>query len=327
MLIYSFDSSVPLTFLQCLMAKLDNWFFFGGHRLKIIRVEDSKLAYIRENIAISLIEKILKILTFLLVPIVLIALIIRYFLHAKFVNKLKLFSDVPRSDVSRARISTKCTRIGTIASYDFMFSGLSAVIFSDNEIPKTCRLENYVKDGQFFEGNTGKKKYLSNMLTHVISCLKSVDQDKSLKKIVSKSGEFGALPSSSSSQWKRFSSVSSDVQAIMNTIGQQPVWLREHPPTVLGEFLKVYWQRYLAFINTEDFKNNLINQVIEESLNFCPNAIKNIQLLDEVDLECRNHLVEALFNRPGNKFTWKDFTFSVHGKQARFMFRIPTKNK
>ncbi|WP_239923130.1 DUF648 domain-containing protein [Candidatus Chlamydia corallus] len=82
------------------MAKLDSWFFFGGKRIKIIRLDGPNMAQgIEEEVAIPTCIKILKvILALILIPFVLLAWVIRYQLHANFKCNVEAS---PRLPVSR----------------------------------------------------------------------------------------------------------------------------------------------------------------------------------------------------------------------------------
>nr|pir hypothetical protein CPj0978 [imported] - Chlamydophila pneumoniae (strain J138) [Chlamydia pneumoniae] len=83
--VYSFHPAVRTSFQHRVMAALDAWFFLGGHRLKVVSLDscNSGWAY-QELVSISTTEKVLKLLSYLLVPIVIIALLIRCLLHSNF---------------------------------------------------------------------------------------------------------------------------------------------------------------------------------------------------------------------------------------------------
>ncbi|WP_100933927.1 DUF648 domain-containing protein [Candidatus Chlamydia corallus] len=79
---YIFSSGFQKNWTASLLEKLDRYFFFGGNYSHIIATTSNgfKLAAQKEK-DISLIEKIVKILSFILLPLVLIAFAIRYLLH------------------------------------------------------------------------------------------------------------------------------------------------------------------------------------------------------------------------------------------------------
>ncbi|WP_237697252.1 DUF648 domain-containing protein [Chlamydia pneumoniae] len=70
------------------MAKLDSYFFLGGEKIRILAITPSGLrwASIRSE-TISTLEKVLKILSFIFFPIILVALALRCFLHRKFEDR------------------------------------------------------------------------------------------------------------------------------------------------------------------------------------------------------------------------------------------------
>ncbi|ACZ33184.1 hypothetical protein CPK_ORF00715 [Chlamydia pneumoniae LPCoLN] len=83
---YSFSTGYQATnFSDKLMAQVDSYLFLGGTKTKIISISrDGFVLATEENVSISLIHKILKIILFLFLPLTLIALALRYLLHSRF---------------------------------------------------------------------------------------------------------------------------------------------------------------------------------------------------------------------------------------------------
>ncbi|WP_100933952.1 DUF648 domain-containing protein [Candidatus Chlamydia corallus] len=87
--IYSFSHGTCPNLQASLMSKLDSYFCFGGEAVtRIVAISPSGFTLAAQETArVSTIVKILKILSFIFLPIILIALAIRYFLHKKFDRK------------------------------------------------------------------------------------------------------------------------------------------------------------------------------------------------------------------------------------------------
>lgn len=83
---YTFSPTLQKSFSLFLLEKLDSYFFFGGTRTQILVITPTniRLAAKKRGCKVSTIEKIIKILSFILLPLVIIAFILRYFLHKKF---------------------------------------------------------------------------------------------------------------------------------------------------------------------------------------------------------------------------------------------------
>ncbi|SPN73322.1 Family of unknown function (DUF648) [Chlamydia serpentis] len=85
---YNFSPSINLSWSESLMVQLDSYFFLGGQKTKVIAITPSGLRFCSTSTnKISTTQKILKILSFIFFPIVLIVLALRYFLHLKFENR------------------------------------------------------------------------------------------------------------------------------------------------------------------------------------------------------------------------------------------------
>ncbi|SPN73359.1 Family of unknown function (DUF648) [Chlamydia serpentis] len=96
---YSFSSGMHKSSALTILEKLESYFFLGGQRTQIIVLtSDHFKVAIKKEATVSTINKILKILSFILLPIVLIALAIRFFLRASLLSSTKcLFIPTPIS--------------------------------------------------------------------------------------------------------------------------------------------------------------------------------------------------------------------------------------
>ncbi|AAD19115.1 hypothetical protein CpB1015 [Chlamydia pneumoniae TW-183] len=187
--VYSFHPAVRTSFQHRVMAALDAWFFLGGHRLKVVSLDscNSGWAY-QELVSISTTEKVLKLLSYLLVPIVIIALLIRCLLHSNFridvekerwlkirelgidiescklpssyVNQVSSFIWFEKDKSKRPRIDVD---YHTLHSKDWV---VFPIVFQ--KIPKTSRFSYW-----FSQKETRKRDYVRNMLDHVIGYLTS----------------------------------------------------------------------------------------------------------------------------------------------------------
>ncbi|SPN73363.1 Family of unknown function (DUF648) [Chlamydia serpentis] len=85
---YTFSLELQKKPLLYLMQKLDSYFCFGGKRIRVISMTSSGMGLaFNEEVHVSTVIKVLKIFSFLLVPIVLLALALRYILHKIFEGK------------------------------------------------------------------------------------------------------------------------------------------------------------------------------------------------------------------------------------------------
>ncbi|SPN74083.1 Family of unknown function (DUF648) [Chlamydia serpentis] len=317
MLSYTFDSSVSPTFQHRFMAGIDNWFFLGGNRVKIIRLRDSNFGYaVQENVSLSIIKKILKILSYILIPIVIVALLIRYFLHSRFTYSLEHVVDksAPRFFANLQRRSI-CNGL-KYAQNPLYFVSFSADVLRSllppvTEIPEANRLKNYIRDGQFIEGAEGIRKYLSNMLNYVIGCLGSIDRSQWTQ--LMKETKIQAYFDLRSFSFFRF--VSPTLERIVEPIFKQESEI-DSSLSIQGsrcfiiQCLKVYCERrYSEVVNSKDLRELIVSETGKEF--FCPITERN--LYDQVDQQCQRHLLERILHRSHDQLCWNDFTFSIIG--------------
>ncbi|ACZ32877.1 hypothetical protein CPK_ORF00401 [Chlamydia pneumoniae LPCoLN] len=350
--VYSFHPAVRTSFQHRVMAGLDNWFFLGGYRLKVVFLDKNNCGWACQKlVSISKTEKILKILSYLLVPIVLIALLIRCFLHARFkctwnrdslidsrvpsdvrpFHDFRLFNNQERLNIWKNRIYVSGVDV-LVASVDYLKSQFSGF----NHIPKAIRCENYVRNGQFSE--EGKKSYLRGMLTHIVGYILSVDETY-WEDVILKIPAMNILSEAAYSR-----SVSTDpnyqhhgVYLFLDKSLQVPArhvlgegnmlntakWMhiRAERPGKEGEciakqFLKDYCKKHLEVMNCPDFIESLLDEKIREF--HCPSVL-NSAVCDIIDHKCQEHLLKAIINEANRRLPgMKNSSFTMCGDQVLF---------
>ncbi|AAD19113.1 hypothetical protein CPn_0976 [Chlamydia pneumoniae CWL029] len=349
MLVYCFDPSVPTSPEHRLMAALDRWFFLGGHRARILTLEGNHYRAFQENMSISTVEKILKLISYLLIPIVLIALLIRCFLHSRFkcnwkcdslsdarvphdvqpFNDFQLFNNQERLNIWKNRRYVSGIDV-LMVPVDYLRSQFPGF----KEIPEAIRCENYVSDGQFSEES--KTSYLRAMLTDIVGYILSLDETywtNVILKIRAMCITFESFPGKEADpnysprvthhyfdeSWKALARHVLGEGNMVNRLDE--ALIRTEKPGKEGEcitkqFLKDYCKKHLEVMSCPDFIESLVDEKIREFR--CP-SILNSAVCDVIDRKCQEHLLKAIINEANRRLPgMKNSSFTMRGNQVLF---------
>ncbi|WP_239923129.1 DUF648 domain-containing protein [Candidatus Chlamydia corallus] len=339
MLVYRFDSSVPTPFEHRLMAKLDNWFFLGGNRLRIFALEGNSYLTIQETMCISKVKKILKLFSYLFFPIVLIALLVRYLLHARFernwrctsLSDFRFFPDIQLFDnPERLNIWKNGKNITGIDVCSISLSDLKTWFPLFNKTPETSRFKNYVKDGQFSEEEESKKSYFRGMLRHVIECMLSLSDTRwdNLMKLLPKMAIVFKNKSCFGyrdfhEHWKDLARHTLGEGGMANIIDKTQIYVERQECEISKIILKAYFEKHLHVIRGGDFIELIINEATREFR--CPNVI-NAEVCNAVDNKCQEHLVKAVIKEVNSRFpSFNNSSFSIFKNTVLFYTIFPLK--
>ncbi|BAA99184.1 hypothetical protein [Chlamydia pneumoniae J138] len=281
--VYSFSPSVRTSFQHRVMAALDNWFFLGGRRLKVVSLDSCNSGQAcEEYVPISTTEKVLKILSYLLIPIVIIALLIRYLLHSNFTAKvsqkpwlktLQLGIDIksfilPGSHVNTMDSATlfKAIRLEgkrVDVEYHRLHSSDKVVFYIPaQKLPDDLRLTHWLP-----EKETRKTEYVRHMLAHVMGYLTSQGKER-LQQVVQDSRSSTSLGAEKVLQYRFIDHPQSqgEFQRLLNenitTKGSED---KEVVQSDLFDMaFQCWWPQFISVIQSPTFSEELVHEMSQK---------------------------------------------------------------
>ncbi|ACZ32868.1 hypothetical protein CPK_ORF00392 [Chlamydia pneumoniae LPCoLN] len=281
--VYRFSPVVPTSLRHRVMAALDDWFFLGGERIQIVDLQShNSAAGVREHAAVSLLKQIVKLISFLLVPIVLIALLIRYLLHRSFdvtlVSKAVLSTDplgvnlsefqLPSSHVNSVESRTllqamRSPGVSVDVTYRRLGSVGKVIWLSDRELPEDLRCARRFLTTKELMGD-----YLKNMVSHVTHCL--VSQGEAwLSQILEKTVKTSESLTSELITKCRFVGAPQMHKEFQTRLNELVIARGGKDGSVLEiDVLKLacqcWWSKFITVISSETFIEELASQVYEK---------------------------------------------------------------